>query len=634
MTTRYSPSAEQAGRPAANDETPASTYRARSLHFARLRDEANQARYRAANASVFLFLGTVLALLIGIFGTTMLLLVVPVSLVAFLFAFARQGRLDTLYRRYATLWNITEEGLLRLQRDWQALPLRQPPSTTSDSLYAADLDLLGHASLQHLLNSATTPAGQQRLEGWLLRPAAPATVRLRQAGVAELAPLLDFRDELTLFGRLSGMTQPEYAQFLAWAEQGLWLSERPWLLWLSRLLPLLTVAFLIAQFSGVLPYPIWLVFVVANLFMTQYGGKRAESILDQVSERQAVFLPYAEVLRRVAAQPFTAPVLREAQTELAASELEAGEEMRRLGQIMRFADVRLSAISAVLQAVLLWNFHALWLLERWQRRAGGLVRGWLETLSEIEALAALGALSFENPDWCFPEIVDLPAHETPSEAPALVARDLGHPLLPPALCVGNDVRVGPPGTFMLVTGSNMSGKSTLLRAVGVNVALAQAGGPVCARELRMPPIALTTSIRVQDSLEYGVSYFMAELRRLKQVIDVTEETQATGQQLPFFLLDEILHGTNTYERQIAARRIIRHLLALGATGIVSTHDLTLADAPEFARTSEQAHFTESFTRGPDGPAMHFDYKLRPGIATSTNALKLMELVGLPLDDGE
>jgi DNA mismatch repair ATPase MutS len=174
----------------------------------------------------------------------------------------------------------------------------------------------------------------------------------------------------------------------------------------------------------------------------------------------------------------------------------------------------------------------------------------------------------------------------------------------------------------------------LLRAIGLNCALAQAGGPVCAAALALPPVTLATSMRVQDSLEQGVSYYMAELRRLKGVVDTAEAVaRATDSQpICLFLLDEILHGTNTAERQIAARRIIRHLLSLGATGAVSTHDLTLAEAPELAAASQRVHFTEEFTRVDGAPEMHFDYHLRPGIATSTNALQLMEIVGLPLAD--
>jgi DNA mismatch repair ATPase MutS len=200
--------------------------------------------------------------------------------------------------------------------------------------------------------------------------------------------------------------------------------------------------------------------------------------------------------------------------------------------------------------------------------------------------------------------------------------------------VGNDVTLGPPGSFLLVTGSNMSGKSTLLRAIGTNVVLAQAGGPVCASAFRLCPVALATSIRVQDSLEYGVSYFMAELGRLKLVVDETEAVARAGERTPLFLLDEILHGTNTSERQFAAAHTVAYLLARGATGAVSTHDLSLAAAPELAPHATLAHFTDSFVRGPDALSMRFDYVLRPGLATSTNALELMEMAGLPLPDAK
>jgi len=304
--------------------------------------------------------------------------------------------------------------------------------------------------------------------------------------------------------------------------------------------------------------------------------------------------------------------------------------MRRLARILQFGDLRLSMFFPIIQAFLLWSFHTLWLLEGWQRTAGLRVRFWLETLSELEALSALATLAADNPTWAFPEII-----EKTDDASALSARNLGHALLPPAVCVGNDVGIGPMGRFLFVTGSNMSGKSTLLRAIGMNVVLAQAGGPVCADEMRLMPLTLATSIRVQDSLEYGISYFMAELRRLHEVVEIahtTTEKNGAGEREPLFLLDEILHGTNTSERQIAARQIIRTLLRYGATGAVSSHDLSLTETPDLTAARDAVHFTETFTRGPDGPAMSFDYQLRPGVATSTNALKLMEMVGLPLDD--
>jgi DNA mismatch repair ATPase MutS len=259
--------------------------------------------------------------------------------------------------------------------------------------------------------------------------------------------------------------------------------------------------------------------------------------------------------------------------------------------------------------------------ERWQQRVGPRVRGWFEALGELEALCALAALEHDNPSWIFPTVEEGRA--------SYRAEGLGHPLLPPSSCVINDVEVGPSGRFLLVTGSNMSGKSTLLRSIGINAVLAQAGGAVLARSLIMPPMVLGTSFRVQDSIEAGVSFFMAELKRLKEVVDLAGQSHAEGERRLLYLLDEILQGTNVYERQIAVRRVILHLLREGALGAVSTHDLTLAEADSLAEAAVPCHFTETYEPDAEGgPRMVFDYELREGVATTVNALKLLEMVGL------
>jgi hypothetical protein len=584
---------------------------------------------QAANLTVLLFFAPVAFIVYAIAAQSFLPLIGAALLwVACGYFFVRQGRLEARYRRFKELADMNEEGMHRLERDWAAMPLREPPEPPAPvPTYAGDLDLLGHASLQHLLNTASTPAAQQRLTGWLLTPAAPDEIRERQAAVDELAEMVDFRDELTLFGRLSNMSPAAYRSFLAWAEQATWLRKRPFLVWTSRILPVLTVGFAILNAAGVVRAPLWLIFLAASILLSWSTGKHIEELIDQVSDRQGVFQPYAGVFAEVARQPFQTERLRQVQRHLAAEKLNADAQMRRLGHIMQFGDFRLSMFYPIIQAFFLWNFHTLWLLEGWQETAGRRVRVWLETLSELEALSALATLAADNPTWAFPEIVAKSGAE-----PALSAHALGHPLLPPAVCVGNDVSIGPVGRFLFVTGSNMSGKSTLLRAIGMNVVLALAGGPVCAESMRLMPLTLATSIRVQDSLEYGVSYFMAELRRLREVVEAAKATTEAGEREPLFLLDEILHGTNTSERQVAARQIIRTLLRYGATGAVSSHDLSLTETPDLTATRDAVHFTETFTRGPDGPAMSFDYRLRPGVATSTNALKLMEMVGLPLDD--
>jgi DNA mismatch repair ATPase MutS len=288
---------------------------------------------------------------------------------------------------------------------------------------------------------------------------------------------------------------------------------------------------------------------------------------------------------------------------------------------------RRNLIYATLAPGLMLDVHLCAALERWRRAHGPSVRKWVEALGAWEATAALATIAHDHPDWAYPILGS-------DDEPVLEARGLGHPLLPPESCVRNDVAVGPPGTFLFVTGSNMSGKSTLLRAIGANAVLAAAGAPVCASSLRLPRVRVYTSMRVEDSLTEGVSLFMAELLRLKDVVEGARLAQAEGGRV-LYLLDEILHGTNTEERGLAARAIVRHLIASGAIGAVSTHDLALADTPDLRPAAQSVHFREEV--GARSGAQHaatltFDYLLRPGVATTRNALALLEAVGLGAPD--
>jgi DNA mismatch repair ATPase MutS len=234
-------------------------------------------------------------------------------------------------------------------------------------------------------------------------------------------------------------------------------------------------------------------------------------------------------------------------------------------------------------------------------------------------LSLLAGARRDNPSWAVPEIRDADG------SPVIEAAALGHPLIDDDRRVANDLTIGPPGTLLLITGSNMSGKSTLLRSAGLNIVLAQAGGPVCAARMTLPACDLQTSLRVQDSLERGLSYFMAALARLKGVVDAAEH-EREGRVL-VYLLDEILQGTNSVERSIAVRAVARHLLDAGAIGAMTTHDLAIAGEDPIKDAAQLMHFTEILD--PDG-TMRFDYTLRPGLATSRNALRLMQLIGIDL----
>ncbi|MBV8202447.1 MAG: hypothetical protein JOZ15_17655, partial [Acidobacteria bacterium] len=428
-------------------------------------------------------------------------------------------------RRAEELRQIVDEGLARLDRDWDRLPLLSEPPRDHGLALARDLDLYGRASLFQLLGTAHTPAAKGLLRDWLEGAAPPHEVRARQEAVAELAAVLDFRQLLEASVRGMERHAPDCEPFLRWAEDDPWLLARPALLWTARVVGALTLLVAAAV-------PAWglkplLAMVVLNLGVSRVFQDQVGPRLARVSASRDEMLQYVAALRHVGSRPFASPRLAELAAALRAAP-ERGEDdpggkgsdggnqgggggetggsgarrpahawLALLESRLGLADARHSApLHFVLQVLTLWDFHILALLEAWQRDAGRRARRWLAALGEIEGLAALAALRFENPGWCLPEVVAGEAE--------LTARDLGHPLLPPARRVGNDVAVGPAGSFLLVTGSNMSGKSTLLRAIGINAVLAQAGGPACAAALRLPPVRLATSILVEDSLAGGI----------------------------------------------------------------------------------------------------------------------------------
>jgi hypothetical protein len=545
---------------------------------------------------------------------------------AFVVAIPLHDRVIERQRRNGNLRRINEEGLARLGRLWAAIPEPRLPSADLEGLpLSRDLALFGRASLFHLLGTAHSPPGKETLASWLLEPAGPDEIGKRQGAVEELASQVNRRQELEL--SLLGMEKksPPIERFLAWAEGEPWLAKRPWLLWTLRGVPVLTVLSGLAVAATPLSYKVFLFFLLVNFVVSHLLGKHTHGTFDRLEAAEGAFQAYARAVATIGSGRFDAPALQQIVGSLSADGIAASRWMDILHNRLQLADARRNAyLHFIVQLLFLWDFHVLHRLEKWQRRAGRHVREWIGALARFEALAALAALRFENPSWSFPAVAKGEAR--------LVAAALGHPLIADAQRVCNDVEVGPAKTFLLVTGSNMSGKSTLLRAIGLNAVLAQAGGPVCARSLRMPPVTLATSVLVEDSLTEGISFFMAELKRVKSIVETADLCHAEGRTL-LYLLDEILRGTNSRERQIAVRRVLAHLLQVDALGAISTHDLEIAHLPDLAPALVPVHFRETLHPGQD-PPMTFDYLLRPGVATTTNALKLLELVGLGEPDAQ
>jgi hypothetical protein len=531
------------------------------------------------------------------------------------------GRVLSGAERAAAGVRFHERGLARMDDAWSALPSTGVRFAAEDHPYTDDLDVFGPSSLFQRLDRTETRFGEERLAKLLTAACDPVDldgVRARQAAVKDLAARVVFRERFSAAGAIAAEDKPDPAPFLAWAEGAMPFEGRKAWAIVAWILPAFVLAGAIASEVAGAPFWAWALPLALEVAVLSATSRYTAPIAGAISAREGAFARFGEMLALLAAEPFEAPLLREAQARLRASGAEATTEMARLQRHLSFLEARNNEVwRFFIGPVLLWDIHWVGALEGWRLRAGRHVRPWLEAIGEIEAVASLAGLAFECPEYAFPEL---------SNAPIFEAAALGHPLIAPKKRVCNDVALRGPGTALVITGSNMSGKSTLLRAIGVNAVLALAGGPVCAKRLVLGPVRVAASMRVRDSLAEGVSRFYAEVRKLKGVI---ERARALRVPATLFLLDEVLHGTNSRERLIGARAIVHELIARGAMGGVSTHDLALGDLEEaLPGAVKNVHFEEQV----EGDTMTFDYRLREGVVHSSNALRIMRMVGIDVVD--
>jgi hypothetical protein len=518
-----------------------------------------------------------------------------------------------------------ERALARMDGKWRAFPSIGERWAVETHPYAGDLDVFGKASLFQLLDATSTRFGEEVLARWLSGEEVTGdfaeSVRSRQAAVKDLAGRVLVREELAVVGSLLDDSKPDPRPFVMWAGQkaagaaGLPGALRV----LGVVLPVVTVGAAIAASMGLVPRYAFLGPFVLCIAALASLRPRLAPILDAASSKETALSRYAGMLAILEGEKFEAPALIALQQRLRESGASATKEMASLSRIVGFLDARNNEIFRFfIGPMLMWDLWCALALDAWRGRAGRVAFGWFRALAELEALASLAGFAYERPDHVFPEFVD---------DATFTAETLGHPLILAEKRVCNDVTIQGPGYALVVTGSNMSGKSTLLRAVGVNAVLANAGAPVCAKSMKIGRLIVATSMRVSDSLDEGTSRFYAELKKLKLVLDLARKaSKKDGKDgTVLFLLDEILHGTNTRERLIGARAILRELLAQRSMGAVSTHDLGLGDLEgEMPDHVKNIHFEEQVAND----TMTFDYKLRQGIVQSSNALRLMKMVGL------
>ena len=535
-------------------------------------------------------------------------LLVPLALFGALLAV--HARLHDALTRIERAERFYRRGIERLEGNWQGKGRTGDRFLERDHPYARDLDVFGKGSLFELLDITVSPWGTRTLASWLKHPAALDEVRLRQQAVSELRPLLDLRERVASEpAEEDEISDPEALEKWAAAPPLLTSGAARWAaLALGAATTTLAILWLVSRVDRV----VFLASLTVSASFALFFRPRTSAVLSAAEAPSRDLSVLASLLDVLERQSFVSNHLVSLQSRLASEGEPASVRIRRLARLIEHLDARRNQIFAPVAALLLWGTQFAFALEAWQRVSGPQVPRWLEAVGELDALLALASYGFENPEDVFPA--------TSEEKALFVAEGLGHPLIPQDRLVRNDVTLGREARLLVVSGSNMSGKSTLLRSIGVSIVLALAGAPVRARRLTLSRLRVAASIRIEDSLQEGISHFYAEILRLRQGMEL-----AKGEIAVLFLLDEILHGTNSHDRRIGAEAVVRGLVDRGAIGLITTHDLALSRLAEtMPGRATNVHFEDHIEDG----KIRFDYRMREGVVKKSNALELMRGIGL------
>lgn len=504
-----------------------------------------------------------------------------------------------------------ERGLGRVRDQWMGTGLTGERFRDPSHVYAEDLDLFGKGGLFELVANTRTAAGEDTLAHWLLRSAARETVLLRHAAVAELRPNLDLREDIALLAH-DVRSDVNVESLRQWGSAPL--------VRFPRFLRPIAIALAVAGLAAVFCFfsrlvPLWpLAAILGCDFAIIFAfRRRVAQVLEPVGATARDIKIFSALVERLEHEQFNSLRLIELHEALSVAGKPASRRIAQLGRLIDWLDSSDHVLVRVLRPVVLWQEQLAISFENWRAESGPQIGAWLQAVAEFEALSSFAALAFERPAWTMPQLLATTGAQFQAVA-------LKHPLIPSAACVPNDLTLDESQRMLVVSGSNMSGKSTLLRAVGLNAVLAWAGAPVPAGALQISSLQIGASIRVNDSLQDHRSRFFAEITRIRQIADLTKS------RLPvLFLLDELLSGTNSHDRRIGASGIVSELLRSNTIGLITTHDLALSHIQQDVSAGvENVHFEDQM----NGSEMVFDYKLKPGIVTRSNAIELMRAVGL------
>jgi hypothetical protein len=598
-------------------EPPAEVYARRLLQL-KLLQATDQSRERRLGYAKLVIAATTLVAACLFLHYLKGLEALPLLIGIFLVLAVLQEKKIHRIRFRARAIDFFERGLARMEDRWSGTGESGERFLDPLHPYARDLDVFGAGSLFELLCTARTRAGEQTLAAWLLAGAAVETLEARQKAVGELKGRVGFRAKLFSLGETVRLgVHPE--ALAAWGERKPVFNRRLTRV-LTRTLSALWIVSLIAwaiggsgQFAGAV--------TLLNLAWAHRLYRRQDEAAEALEKAADGLGILAGILALLEGERFAAPKLLELQAALARDGLRPSVAIRKLARLAEYVNSRHNPFARLVDVFTFWSVQLVFSAERWQEEFGPAIRGWLKAVGELEALTALAGYAYEHPDNVFPALIS----PQPGSAPLFDAEGMAHPLLPADKGVRNDIRLGAGLQLIMLSGPNMAGKSTFIRSVGVNAVLAQCGAPVRAAALRMTPLTVAASICVLDSLSGGVSRFYAEIHRVKLISDL-----ASGAVPVLFLLDELLSGTNSHDRVAGSESIVRGLLGRNAIGIVSTHDLALTKIPEvMGGRAANFHFEDSF----DGSELIFDYKMKPGVVKTSNALELMRSIGLGVEAG-
>jgi len=479
--------------------------------------------------------------------------------------------------------------------------------------YAYDLDLFGEGSVYQYLNRTTTLVGRELLAQNLLYPVLDkAIICEKQDAVKELAQKLDWRQNFMATGYSSPISENDNKSILGWVSEPVFYSNRRFYKWIVVLLPVISFILLGLNIFGGVHYSWFVISSLLQLFFASINLQKTNAEQNKVSKELEILKNYYRLIQRIEKESFYSSQLVKLKSNLKVNNINAGVTLKNLIKIIDAFDTRLNLIAGfALNALLMWDLRCVLRLERWKLKYGINIENWINVIAEFDVYCSKSSFYFNNQQYIFPVI---------SDKSVLHVKDLGHPLIPANRRVNNDFQINDFKEIVIITGANMAGKSTFLRTIGVNIVLALNGMPVCANEFEFRLFNLYTGMRTADSLKENESYFYAELKRLKHIID-----KLKNDELIFVLLDEILKGTNSVDKAKGSWKFVEYIKDLGATGIVATHDLNLCEIEKFY---PQNFINKCFEVEIDQDQIHFDYKLRNGITKNMNATILMQQMGI------